>query len=107
TAGSLQLCHWPKNPNQCEIFPMDHCTIFCTVISGEQHTPACHAPVNPSRVAQNNALKQAVKALNTDNKVRPQPEITLLFIVSSSFIKIHYLLTIPGFAAFTRGNTKG
>ena len=86
---------------------MDHCTIFCTVISGGLHTPGGETPVNSSRIVQNNALKQAVKALNTDNKVSPQPEITLLFIVSSSFIKIHYLLTIPGFAAFTRGNTKG
>ena len=86
---------------------MDHCTIFCIVISGGLRAPGCSAPINSSLIAQNNALKQAVMALNTDNKVSPQPEITLLFIVASAIFKIHYLLTIPGFAALTRGNTKG
>lgn len=86
---------------------MDHCTIFCTVISGGLHTPGGETPVNSSRIVQNNALKQAVKAFSTDNKLNPWPEITLLFIVASSFIKIHYLLTILVFATLPRGNTKG
>ncbi|MDM7067868.1 hypothetical protein QUG48_11670, partial [Enterobacter hormaechei] len=65
------------------------------------------APINSSLIAQNNALKQTVKAFSTDNKASSTPEITLLFIVASAIFKIHYLLTILLFAALSRSNTKG
>lgn len=86
---------------------MIHCTIFCLVISDVAHMGSVSARSSQPSFYENNPLKHEVNSFSRANMLYVQPNITLLFIVESPFIKIHYLLTISVLKSRRGTNTKG